>query len=133
MKCDRYNCGGEMLHNRLRGVFEGTFVEILLECSECDNEEKVMIDPVEEDQKAEAWKPFIERMKYGRARPEPGTEKTLKKKSVDQIESEFEKGDDQRIENPESNLDHSSRKPDDAETSERLDGILGNGDEEVVE
>lgn len=114
-----------MVHDRMKGVFEGTFVELVFECSDCDNEERVMIDPLEEEQKAENYKPFIERMKYGRARPEPGTDTVPKRKSVDQIEQEYEEGDDQRIENPSSSFDHSSRKPADAETSQRLDEILG--------
>lgn len=106
-----------MEHDRLSGTLELDFVRLVMECSECGNTEDVMVDPMEEKQKSENWQPLIERMKYGRSKP--GDKNIPEKRPVEDI---LQDGVTES-ENPDR-PDMSGRKPDEAETSERLDEIL---------
>lgn len=63
-------CGERMLHNRHKGTLEFATVDLVFECSSCDNEERLMILTDEEQAKAKKWQDAIDRMTYGRVRPE---------------------------------------------------------------
>lgn len=59
-----------MLHNRHKGTLEFATVDLVFECNSCDHEERLMILTDEEEAKAAKWQDAIDRMTYGRARPE---------------------------------------------------------------
>lgn len=59
-----------MLHNRHKGTLEFATVDLVFECNSCDHEERLMILTDEEQAKAEKWQDAIDRITYGRARPE---------------------------------------------------------------
>jgi len=86
-------CGGELLHNRKKGALELDFAELVFECSDCENTDTVLIDPVEEEEKAEKWDEALERMTYGRAQSEDSTvsdKAEIELKQVNQDPAEHE-------------------------------------------
>ena len=71
-------CGAYMQHNRLKGHLDLDYIRLVLECERCGNTRHIQIDPIEEEEKKNFWKPAIERHKLGRARPEDPEEPKLK-------------------------------------------------------
>ena len=109
-----------MLHNRHKGTLEFATVDLVFECNSCDHEERLMILTDDEEAKAAKWQDAIDRMTYGRARPEntDAPETVPVEDILDDATDVYtaDASEDQR-------LDMSGRKPDGYD--QKLDDIIG--------
>lgn len=115
------------MHNRHKGSIEFATVDLVFECEDCETQERFMILTNEEQSKAEKWQDAIDRMTFGRARPEnTDAPETVPVKDILNANTEVYTDDPTKEQTP----DMSNRVPDGQNS--KLDDILEGNDSSLL-